>query len=324
MYFSRIRVKPNIQELSHLHHLLRNNSYGVHQLLWDLMPREKQDCKDDKQREFLFREEIAREQLPHYKGARGEPIYYVMSHNEPSKENQLLTVESKLYEPKIDAGDRFSFKMRANPVQTLKEARQSNEVESWHKKREQLGLKTKNATKKRIRHDVVMAAQFILLRELLDYTKTEVTGKKSDLKKQVYSTWMTTGNETVTTRLKESLQRNERYRAFLEQHLSSPKLFDLAFKAAMDLSLEKWLTEKGKEKGFKVVRDDKRKCLRFQAEGYRWNALPQKGRTAGFSSVDFEGVIEVTEPRTFVDTCLFKGVGPAKGFGCGLMLVRRV
>lgn len=324
MYFTRIRVKPNIQELSHLHCLLRNNSYGVHQLLWDLMPRVKQDRKDDAQREFLFREEIAREQLPHYKGARGEPLYYVLSQNEPSKENPLLAVESKLYEPKIEAADRFSFKLRANPVQTLKEARQSNEIESWHKKREQLGFKAKNATKKRIRHDVVMAAQSSLLRELSGYTKTEVTGKKSDLKKLVYATWITTGNEMVTSRLKESLQQNERYREFLEQHLSSPKLFDLAFKATMDLSLEKWLTEKGEEKGFKVVRDDKRKCLRFQAEGYRWNALPQKSRTAGFSSVDFEGVIEVTNPRTFVDECLFKGIGPAKGFGCGLMMVKRV
>ncbi len=31
----------------------------------------------------------------------------------------------------------------------------------------------------------------------------------------------------------------------------------------------------------------------------------------------------VTDPVAFVEKCLFGGIGPAKGFGCGLMLVRR-
>jgi len=61
----------------------------------------------------------------------------------------------------------------------------------------------------------------------------------------------------------------------------------------------------------------------FQAEGYRWHALPKKGRSAGFSSVDFDGEVEVTDQNLFVNA-LFAGIGPAKGFGCGLMLVRRV
>jgi CRISPR system Cascade subunit CasE len=39
--------------------------------------------------------------------------------------------------------------------------------------------------------------------------------------------------------------------------------------------------------------------------------------------VDFEGTIEITDPGIFVEA-LFTGIGPAKAFGCGLMLVRRV
>jgi len=62
MNFSRVRVNPDIRELSHLHQVLRGNSYGVHQMLWDLFP-------GGKERTFLFREEIAGEQIPHYKGA---------------------------------------------------------------------------------------------------------------------------------------------------------------------------------------------------------------------------------------------------------------
>ena len=63
--------------------------------------------------------------------------------------------------------------------------------------------------------------------------------------------------------------------------------------------------------------------MKFQAEGYRWHALPKKGKTAGFSSVDFEGELEVTDAPKLVEV-LFTGIGPAKAFGCGLMLVRRV
>ena len=42
-----------------------------------------------------------------------------------------------------------------------------------------------------------------------------------------------------------------------------------------------------------------------------------------FSTVDFNGVLTVMEPEQLCQT-LFTGIGPAKGFGCGLLLVRRV
>jgi CRISPR system Cascade subunit CasE len=119
------------------------------------------------------------------------------------------------------------------------------------------------------------------------------------------------------------VEANERYRELLEQTHPPIKLFDLALKAAADSALETWLTERGKTNGFIVVRGDKRKILKFQAEGYRWHALPSKGRFAGFSSVDFDGEVELTDHNLFINA-LFTGIGPAKAFGCGLMLVRRV
>jgi CRISPR system Cascade subunit CasE len=42
-----------------------------------------------------------------------------------------------------------------------------------------------------------------------------------------------------------------------------------------------------------------------------------------FSEIDFEGVLTVTDPEKLC-TALFKGIGKAKAFGCGLMMVRRV
>lgn len=42
-----------------------------------------------------------------------------------------------------------------------------------------------------------------------------------------------------------------------------------------------------------------------------------------FSSLDFDGILTVKDANTFT-RMLFTGIGPAKAFGCGLMLVRRI
>lgn len=47
------------------------------------------------------------------------------------------------------------------------------------------------------------------------------------------------------------------------------------------------------------------------------------GKKIELSRLDFEGVLQVTEPARFLEA-LQDGIGPAKAFGCGLMLVRRL
>lgn len=42
-----------------------------------------------------------------------------------------------------------------------------------------------------------------------------------------------------------------------------------------------------------------------------------------FSTLEFNGILNVTNPECFIET-LYKGIGPVKGFGCGLMLVKRL
>lgn len=81
----------------------------------------------------------------------------------------------------------------------------------------------------------------------------------------------------------------------------------------------KWLSSRGEKNGFSVSKEQ------IRADGYRQEKFIKKkgGRRIQFSILDFLGKLTVTDPALFSNT-LYKGIGPAKGFGCGLMLVKRV
>ncbi|MEQ1713035.1 MAG: type I-E CRISPR-associated protein Cas6/Cse3/CasE, partial [Hyphomicrobium sp.] len=58
-------------------------------------------------------------------------------------------------------------------------------------------------------------------------------------------------------------------------------------------------------------------------DGYTQIGVERKrGRPAGFSVIDMEGRIEITDPVSFLAK-LAQGFGSAKAFGNGLMLIRR-
>ncbi len=294
MYFSQVRIRPNIQQSSELHRLIQGNAYGIHQLLWNLFP-------DQNGRSFLYRKEIAREQLGVKSGVKGEPIFYLVSKERPVVDNSLLAVKSKIYSPKLQAGDQLAFKLRANPVIARKCAGKKNSV----------------------RHDIVMDSQKSLLFELSSMLGLSGRGKKSDLKKDVLQAGRSSGEQQIKDRLKDEINKNKRFKSRLSIEHDLNQLLDIALKSNTDKTLEHWLANKGKAYGFELVLDEKRDRLKFQAESYRWHHLPKKGKTAGFSSVDFDGVLKVTDTDKFINI-LFNGIGPAKSFGCGLMLVRRV
>ena len=76
-----------------------------------------------------------------------------------------------------------------------------------------------------------------------------------------------------------------------------------------------WLQDVGREHGFKV-----------DAQGATAEAYTQhRGKDAKlrFSSVDFAGELKVLDPGKFV-AAFTRGIGHAKAFGCGLLLVRRL
>lgn len=81
----------------------------------------------------------------------------------------------------------------------------------------------------------------------------------------------------------------------------------------------RWLSSRGDLLGFSVEEGNVR------AEGYRkMNFLQgKKNRSVSISIIDFTGLLTVNDHDRFIKT-LGTGIGPAKGFGCGLMLIKPV
>jgi len=79
-----------------------------------------------------------------------------------------------------------------------------------------------------------------------------------------------------------------------------------------------WLATRGEANGFTVAEGNVR------ADGYTQRRFrKRKGRhDISLSTIDYTGILTVADPEKFKAT-LYTGIGPAKGFGCGMMMVRR-
>jgi CRISPR system Cascade subunit CasE len=80
-----------------------------------------------------------------------------------------------------------------------------------------------------------------------------------------------------------------------------------------------WLMARAAGCGFQVTDSEVR------IDGYRQHRWikPKTGHLVRFSTVEITGLLTVADPEVFSLT-LRQGIGPAKGFGCGLVLVRPV
>ncbi len=77
-----------------------------------------------------------------------------------------------------------------------------------------------------------------------------------------------------------------------------------------------WLAKRAAGMGFRV--------LEARADAYRQVELRRAGSAPiQFSTVDLAGSLEVTDAESFLRRAVYEGIGPAKGFGCGLLLLRR-
>jgi CRISPR system Cascade subunit CasE len=98
-----------------------------------------------------------------------------------------------------------------------------------------------------------------------------------------------------------------------------------------------WLDRRAEAAGFVIPSDDTRleeeddltsdilaieKAVRVDSHGQQKFFKNRNGNPLVISTMDFTGTLEVTNPEKFRDA-LFKGIGHAKAFGCGLMLIRR-
>ncbi|MCB5412194.1 type I-E CRISPR-associated protein Cas6/Cse3/CasE [Pseudogemmobacter faecipullorum] len=100
----------------------------------------------------------------------------------------------------------------------------------------------------------------------------------------------------------------------VDQPLRAEQRADIAQEAA-----EIWITAQGLRAGFKA--------LHCEVEGYGVHALPgfngPRSKPQSHGVLDLKGALEVTEPAAFL-TRVVSGFGHARGFGCGLMLIRRM
>jgi CRISPR system Cascade subunit CasE len=261
MFFSRVRIEPGSLAQIELLRVLQGNVYAVHQLLWKLFP----DCPD-KKRDFLFRQEFEKEQLPYDETPRGIPIFYIVSKGKPTPVDGLLSVESKNYSPRLEKGMRLGFDVRLNPV--VQEKVERNNIEEWRQNRIKMGFKEKDPTKRRIYHDVLMDAKRKAKEEGIDPRKPE---NRVEIKKR------------------------------------------------MEKAVCEWFRRKGEQSGFAI--EEKRLP---EVNAYRQNILRKRGqKEIRFSSIDLTGVLTVTDKNQFLET-LEKGIGHARSFGCGLLLVKPV
>lgn len=287
MYFSRVRLRPELIKSSQLSRVLQGNVYGIHRLLYDLFSTQ--------QRSFIFREEIARAQLGHSSTVRGEPIYYLVSQHKPvTPTDSIFRVDVKDYRPQLSVGQKLKFDCRVNPVIT------------------------RNGRK----HDLVMDAQLNFLKEAVAHLGLQEsvpsTVRKSDYKRLLIER----GGEALDNYLCNILANDRCYAERLVLASNLQDKLEWSIKAKIDEVLESWFQDQGSRRcGFQLM-CDKDGIAKLQNSAYQWRAMPEKGKTAGFSSVDLTGEIEITDVEAFTQI-LFNGLGRAKAFGCGLLTVAR-
>ncbi|EIC19431.1 type I-E CRISPR-associated protein Cas6/Cse3/CasE [Thiorhodovibrio frisius] len=78
-----------------------------------------------------------------------------------------------------------------------------------------------------------------------------------------------------------------------------------------------WLKDRADQAGFALEA--------LHVDGYRQHRLSKRGqgRPIQFSTLDYQGILRVTDTERFLQS-LQTGIGHAKAFGCGLLLIRRV
>ena len=284
MYLSRVRLRADIAS-TQLPLLLKDRQgYGLHRLFWDLF-----SDGDKQQRDFLFREEIAGEQLANPGKRKVAPVYYVLSKKPPLSEHPLFDVDSKEYRPKLFEGDRLAFKLRVNAV----------------------------VSREGKRHDVVMDQQQSWLRQQLQGLGMEASGRKNELK----ACLLDSAGDAQISKWKATIE-NGPFAQKLEQPLGRSDSMEWAIKTVVERRVQQWWKNKGDRLGFEVACFDNGEPI-LESVAYQKHHLPEKAQKAGFNSLDLCGEVIVKSVDEF-QKLLFEGTGPAKAFGCGLMLIRRL
>lgn len=228
MHFSLITPTPG-QERDAAHDWARN-AYEEHQWLWRFLP-----APPGSARSFVFRR----------RDVDGLPRFYLVSDRVPESPTTHWQVQSRPYAPSLRAGDQLAFELRANPVVTVK-----------------------TAQGKSARHDVVMQAKTLLLK---------------DRQLAHWADWTTPDRPPLPTLVQQSCSQ--------------------------------WLLARCERLGIRLDGDA------LSADGYQQHQ--GKRGELRFSTVDFRGRLTVVDTAA-LHAALMGGVGHAKAFGCGLLLIRPI
>ncbi|MCU7928267.1 MAG: type I-E CRISPR-associated protein Cas6/Cse3/CasE [Candidatus Thiodiazotropha sp. (ex Dulcina madagascariensis)] len=132
MYFSRIQLRRSGAGAARLLQAMDADDYRHHQFVWQLFDGAEK-------RDFIYR----REDNDNW------PSYFVVSAREPLDREEIWSIETKPYAPKLRNGMRLAFSLRANPVVTRKDEagkRKRHDVVMDHKKT--IGFKAMRANER--------------------------------------------------------------------------------------------------------------------------------------------------------------------------------
>ena len=132
-----------------------------------------------------------------------------------------------------------------------------------------------------------------------------------------------TANPTVAKKLNSTDKRSKRLDVMMhakKQMQQTGESDHKRIQQAMTEAAQQWLMEEERQikSGFHLdAVPDVVSCQQHRTI--------KKGEKAAirYTSVDYQGVLTVTDPVKFEET-LYRGIGRSKGFGCGLMLIRRI
>ncbi|BCL75807.1 type I-E CRISPR-associated protein Cas6/Cse3/CasE [Jeongeupia sp. HS-3] len=121
-------------------------------------------------------------------------------------------------------------------------------------------------------------------------------------------------NPTVAIH-KEGTKRSQRHDVLM--HAKQGAQNAALAQAAMDAAAAKWLVSRAASWGLEI------EAASVLASSYTQHRLGSKGRNIRFSSVDYQGMARVIDAGK-LQQAMLHGVGHAKAFGCGLLLVKRI
>lgn len=252
-YFSRIRLKGDSADVRALARLAASDAYREHRMVWQFFASDP-----NAQRDFIYRREAGQ-------GGDRPLTYFLVSQRPPVADAALWSIDTKPYAPQIEAGDRFEFSLRANPVVHRKAERSPEDEAAWLARRDADGRPAPKDTRSRKRDDVVFVA-------------------KQKFKQALGNAW--------------------------REEYDSREIENTAGFA--------WLEGQGQRFGFTVAEGD------VSVSGYQQERFTTRnGHRTQFSRLDFAGQLAVTDPDAF-RSAAYSGIGPAKAFGCGLLLLRRI